>query len=315
MPGRGVPAVVSPAGGWSSGSSRMTWALVPEMPNEETAERRGRPAPGQGRASVANSTAPADQSMCGDGSSTCRVAGTTPARMARIILITPATPAAAWVWPMFDFTEPSSSGSVRSCPYVASSACASIGSPNVVPVPCASTTSTSAADSRADARACRITRCCDGPFGAVNPFDAPSWLTAEPRTIASTGWPLRRASDSRSTSSTPTPSPQPVPSAPAANALHRPSEASPRWRENSTKSPGVAITVTPPARARSHSPCRSADTARCSATRDDEHAVSTDTAGPSNPITYATRPDTTLAALPVAAKPSSSAADAINRAP
>ena len=28
------------------------------------------------------------------------------------ILITPATPAAAWVWPMLDFTEPSQSGLV-----------------------------------------------------------------------------------------------------------------------------------------------------------------------------------------------------------
>ncbi|CAM5551655.1 hypothetical protein SANTM175S_08271 [Streptomyces antimycoticus] len=39
---------------------------------------------------------------------------------------------------------------------------------------------------------------------------------------------------------------------------------------------------------------RSACTARCSATSDDEHAVSTVTAGPSRPKVYATRPDTTL---------------------
>ncbi|CAM5729740.1 hypothetical protein STENM223S_04750 [Streptomyces tendae] len=60
--------------------------------------------------------------------------------------MTPATPAAAWVWPMLDFTEPSSSGrsAGRSCPYVARRACASMGSPRVVPVPCASTASTSA---------------------------------------------------------------------------------------------------------------------------------------------------------------------------
>ncbi len=78
---------------------------------------------------------------------------------------------------MFDFSDPSHNGapvSGRSCPYVASSACASIGSPSVVPVPCASTASTSAALSPAAVNACRITRCCDGPFGAVNPFDAPS---------------------------------------------------------------------------------------------------------------------------------------------
>ena len=41
--------------------------------------------------------------------------------------------------------------------------------------------------------------------------------------------------------------------------------------------------MTPPARARSHSPDRSACAARCKATSDDEHAVSTVTAGPSRP--------------------------------
>ncbi|RGC67276.1 hypothetical protein C5N14_19390 [Micromonospora sp. MW-13] len=152
--------------------------------------------------------------------------------MASTTLITPATPAAACAWPMFDFTEPSSNGPVspRSCPYVASSACASIGSPSVVPVPCASTTSTSAVDSRAEARAWLITRCCAGPFGAVSPLDAPSWLTAEPRTTARTRRPLRRASDSRSTISQPTPSEKPAPSAAAAKDRHRPSGERARCR-------------------------------------------------------------------------------------
>ncbi|BBX73639.1 hypothetical protein MSHI_15450 [Mycobacterium shinjukuense] len=57
---------------------------------------------------------------------------------------------------------------------------------------------------------------------------------------------------------------------------------------------GVAITVTPPASARSHSPNRSDCTAKCTATSDDEHAVSTDTAGPSKPSAYDTRPEATL---------------------
>ncbi|CAM5434633.1 hypothetical protein SGRIM128S_05741 [Streptomyces griseomycini] len=141
---------------------------------------------------------------------------------------------------------------------MASSAWASIGSPSVVPVPCASTASTSDGASPEAASADRMTRCCDGPFGAVRPFDAPSWFTAEPRTTASTWWPLRCASDSRSTSSMPTPSPQPVPSALSENALQRPSSASPRWRLNSMKEFGVDITVTPPTSASSHSPWRSA---------------------------------------------------------
>ncbi len=65
-------------------------------------------------------------------------------------------------------------------------ASASIGSPSRVPVPCASTASTSAGASPAAARAWRMTRCWEGPLGAVSPFDAPSWLTALPRTTAST---------------------------------------------------------------------------------------------------------------------------------
>ena len=78
----------------------------------------------------------------------------------------------------------------------------------------------------------------------------------------------------------PTPSAQPAPSASAENALQRPSGASPRCRLNSTKRPGVAITVTPPASASAHSPWRSAWHARCIATSDELHAVSTVIAGP-----------------------------------
>ncbi|CNM64039.1 Uncharacterised protein [Mycobacterium tuberculosis] len=47
----------------------------------------------------------------------------------------------------------------------------------------------------------------------------------------------------------------------------------------------MAITVTPPTRARLDSPDRRDCAARCNATNDDEHAVSTDTAGPSRPST------------------------------
>ncbi len=128
-----------------------------------------------------------------------------------------------------------------------------------------------------------MTRCCEGPFGAVRPLDAPSWLTAEPRTTARTSCPLRRASDSRSTRSTPAPSDQPVPSASAEKDLQRPSGASPRCLLKSTNTLGVDITVTPPTTAIEHSPARSERAARCSATREDEQAVSTVTAGPSSP--------------------------------
>ncbi len=50
--------------------SRMTWAFVPLTPNEDTADRRGRPVSGQSRASVSSSTAPDAQSTWGDGAST-----------------------------------------------------------------------------------------------------------------------------------------------------------------------------------------------------------------------------------------------------
>ncbi|GAT71398.1 hypothetical protein PS9374_07089 [Planomonospora sphaerica] len=59
----------------------------------------------------------------------------------------------------------------------------------------------------------------------------------------------------------------------------------------------MPMTVTPPARARVQSPRPSDWQARCSATSDDEHAVSTDTDGPSRPSVYDTRPDTRLPAL------------------
>ncbi|GID56841.1 hypothetical protein Aco03nite_052450 [Actinoplanes couchii] len=85
--------------------------------------------------------------------------------------------------------------------------------------------------------------------------------------------------------------------------MQRPSEASPPCRLNSISEPGVDITFTPPTRARVHSPLRSACAARCSATSDDEQAVSTVTAGPSRPIVYEIRPETALAAIPVPMSP------------
>ncbi len=304
----GVPSSGAAGSSGSGACSITTWALVPLMPKEETPARRGRPVSGQTVFSVSRRTLPALQSTWLEGSSMWRERGRTPCWMASTVLMTPATPAAAWEWPMFDFTEPSSNGrsSGRSCPYVASSAWASIGSPSGVPVPCASTASTSAAESPAPASAWRMTRCWDGPLGAVRPLEAPSWLTAEPRTTASTWWPLRRASESRSRTRTPAPSAQPVPSAESANALQRPLVEMPPWRVKPEKPIGVDITVTPPASARPHSPLRSAWAARWMATSEAEQAVSTVTAGPARSKAYDRRPETTLAVRPVVAWPSAS---------
>ena len=89
----------------------MTWALVPLIPNEETPARRGRPGlrprPGLGE-QLDRAGGPVD--VRGGLVDVQGRAAATPWRMARTILMTPATPAAAWVWPMLDLTEPSHSG-------------------------------------------------------------------------------------------------------------------------------------------------------------------------------------------------------------
>jgi hypothetical protein len=90
-------AAASVLGSGAGACSTMTCALVPLMPNDEMPARRGVAPAGQGWACANSSTAPAVQSTCGLGSSTCSVAGSTSWCIAMIILITPATPAAACV--------------------------------------------------------------------------------------------------------------------------------------------------------------------------------------------------------------------------
>src|SRR6202008_2204326 len=140
------------------------------------------------------------------------------------------------------------------------------------------------------ASAWRITRSWEGPLGAVSPLEAPSWFTAEPLIVARIVWPFRFASERRSSTRTPTPSDQATPSAPSAKDLQRPSGARPRWALKAMKEAGLAITVTPPARARPHSPFRRAPDARCMATSEEEQAVSMEIAGPSRPRAYERRP-------------------------
>jgi hypothetical protein len=62
---------------------------------------------------------------------------------------------------------------------------------------------------------------------------------------------------------------------------------------------GDNIALTPPTNARSHSPNRKLRTAKCAATNDDEHAVSTAKLGPCNPNKHDNRPAAMLKALPV----------------
>lgn len=60
--------------------------------------------------------------------------------MARTTFIMPTRPAAAWVWPRLDLAEPTHSGASAEWlrPKTSARAVPSIGSPSLVPVPCAS---------------------------------------------------------------------------------------------------------------------------------------------------------------------------------
>ena len=59
------------------------------------------------------------------------------------------------------------------------------------------------------------------------------------------------------------------------------------------------MACTPPTIIRSASPCRRTDTAWCTATNEEEHAVSRAMAGPSSPRAYATLPATVLKEVPL----------------
>ena len=101
-------------------SSRIRWALVPLIPNEETPARRGWPLRLPTRA-PASAARPRPRPSRRAGVGCVDVQGRAAARRGAApatILITPATPAAAWVWPMFDFdrAEPQRPVAPRSWP-------------------------------------------------------------------------------------------------------------------------------------------------------------------------------------------------------
>ena len=150
-------------------------------------------------------------------------------------------------------------------------------------MPCASTASTSAGRSPALASAWRMTRSWEGPLGAVRPLEAPSWLTAEPRIVARIGWPLRCASERRSSS-------EHAGALGKAGAVGRLGEglAAPVGGEAALagelgEDAGGGDHRRAAGQGQPHSPLRSAWEARCSATSEEEQAVSTVIAGPSRP--------------------------------
>ena len=180
--------------------------------------------------------------------SQCRFAGTRPCCRQSTALISPAMPAAASRCPMLLFTAPSTSGRLRP-PNTFASAPTSIGSPSAVPVPCASMYPTSSASIPALSSAIRITASCDGPFGAVNVADRPSWFTATPCTTPQIPSPLSTASDSRLTTIAPHPSPRAYPSASSENVAHLPRADSIRAAHLSTIDSVVNNMFTPTATA------------------------------------------------------------------
>ncbi len=175
-------------------SSMITWALVPLTPNEETPARRGRSPAVQACASWSSSTRPAVQSISDEGRSACRVLGSRSCWRASTILMTPAD--ACGGLGVADVR-------LRRAQHGRFVAVLAVGGEQGLGLDRVAQAGAGAvrlhgvdlgAVSRALARAWRMTRCCEGPLGAVRPLDAPSWLTAEPRTTARTGWPLRSAS-------------------------------------------------------------------------------------------------------------------------
>ena len=88
----------------------------------------------------------------------------------------------------------------------------------------------------------------------------------------------------------PQPSLRTKPSADASKVLHRPSGESMRAWDAMMLMSGARMALTPPASASSHSPARRLWQARCTATSDEEQAVSTAMLGPCRPRTCDSRP-------------------------
>ena len=145
-----------------------------------------------------------------------------------------------------------------------------------------------------------MTRCWEGPLGAVSPLVAPSWLTAQPRTTARTRWPLRcGVGEPLQHEHADALAPAGAVGAGGEGLAPAVGGEAALPGELDERSPGVDMTVTPPASARSHSP--PAQRLRGQVQRDqrggaggvhgDRRALEAERVG--------TRPEATLPALPV----------------
>ncbi|CAM5319100.1 hypothetical protein SHIRM173S_02297 [Streptomyces hirsutus] len=208
------------------------------------------------------------------GSCRCRSASSTFSRLAM--------PAAMVVWPTLPLTEPiaQDADAPPARRNASVSALTSIGSPSGVPVPCASTRPISSGVTPAR-RHTRVSRsACARPLGAAMPLLRPSPLAPLARMTPCTWSPSARARASGFSTTAPTPSPRTIPSAVASKGALRPvgdrMPAALVW----TWMSGPSISATPPATAISQSPLRMLWQARCTASSDDEQALSTAAVGP-----------------------------------
>ncbi|MNJ44615.1 hypothetical protein D3C77_396710 [compost metagenome] len=117
----------------------MTCALVPPIPKELTPARKGCAPRSHFVSSLFTINGLSEKLILGFGVSKWRLGGICLYRKARAVLIKPATPAAASRCPILVFTDP-----IRQNPFLLVwnalvKASISMGSPSVVPEPCAST--------------------------------------------------------------------------------------------------------------------------------------------------------------------------------
>ena len=286
-----------------------TCAFVPLKPNALTpASRSPPPPPPLSLHSIASSgiTPPIDSitdvPMYSFSFSKCKCGTTPPCSMLSNVLITPKMPDAVSVCPKFVLPLPiTNPRRPAPFPYACATACISIGSPSDVPVPCASSTlgrdpSLPLSPPSSPDMASRISRTCDGPFGAVSPLLRPSWLIALPRI------PNSPSPSPFSSITAPHPSPRTYPLARASNVLQRPSGESIPALPKARKVSGVVKTFTPRHIASDETPRETFKNPSTMATSEDEHAVSIDIVFPVVPRTYASRPAAMLEAVPVLAK-------------
>ncbi|PSK61847.1 hypothetical protein B0E53_06248 [Micromonospora sp. MH33] len=260
LSGRGADGAVPPS---------TTWVLIPPKPIALTEAYRS-PA-GQGRASSVTRSAPPSASS-GWGRRQPVVGGSTSRCTASTALISPATPAAALVCPMFALMLPSTAGDAAG-PRTPSSARSSASSPTAVPVPCPSTSRTAPGSMPARSYARRSASRCPLSSGRVSP-PLPSDEEAQPSNRPYGRSPRSRAYPARASTTTPQPSPGRKPVG-RASYTRISSPASAPTREKPTSSSGSRLRSTPPASATSSWPAATASAAVITASREEAQAPST----------------------------------------